>query len=90
MAAPRATICLVPSYEPSAVAGLTRPTSAPPHFYKRVGFPCPWLTFWQNVLLNTPKTPLSDTSPVAGSSVASHLVYSLAITQVALPISGNP
>ena len=90
MAAPRATICLIPSYEPSAVAGRTRPMSAPPHFYKKAGFPCPWLTFWQNVLLNTPKTPLSDTSLVAGSSVASRLVYSLAVTQVTLCVSGDP
>ena len=28
----------------------------------------PWLTFWHNVSLDTPKTPLLDTSWVAGSS----------------------
>ena len=86
MAAPRATICPAPGYEPSAVAGHTRPPSAVPHPIKGQVSPALGSLFGRRSYV----TLLPDTSLVAGSSVASSLVYLRAVAQVAERVSGDP
>ena len=70
MAAPRATISPVPSYETSAVAGHIRPPSAVPHSIKGQVSLALGSLFGRRSYV----TLLPDTSLVAGSSVASSLV----------------